>query len=199
MATVKCPAGWLVVPAETGDDYVPFFVQVRGSDIHWKESNALKSSLSAMTESGVDTVERIEPNTMYRIDRGSWLIDVQSDGLVTATTQMSITNDFTFTNDSCTVLSTEVELPLFIRENNNFNIQITLSSADDYIQYATANVERIGSTVMINGNTVSGYNSFKLNLNSFIYRFGDDFVRKCKDSRIFITVRGNIPVTEYEV
>lgn len=200
MAMIKCPTGWLVVPSdEAASGYVPFFIQVRDADIHWKEDPEFKSVITNITESGVDSINVLHPGSIYRIDRKGWSIDMQNDGLFTASTQISIDDMFEIIDVNNSILSSVIDLPLFVKNDKYFNIQITLSPADDDIQYATANIRTIETSAIIDNTTVSGYRSFRLNLNSFIYRFTESFVNDYKNSKIFITIRGYIPITNQPI
>ena len=195
---IKCPTGWIVVPSESGTGHVPFFVHVRSADIHWKEDPYLKTIITNSTDIPNDTVDNLLPGHTYRITRDNWAIEIQNDGLVTATSQVSITDTFVFTDDTHTGIKGFIDLPLFLKNDNYFNIQVTLSPGEDNVRYAIPYVNKVNAYQTINNEDIFGHNVFKLTLSSPNHTFADNFVFECKDTRVFVTVRGYLPYYEYK-
>ena len=199
MANVKCPTGWLVVPSESGESYVPFFVHVREEDIHWKKDKYLKELVDSMTDVPTDSVESIRPGHNYRILRNGWSVELQCDGLVTATKQLTVDDSFSIGNEENTIIEGIVDLPLFIKNDEFFNVQTTLLAEDEFLRYGITSVNKITDSVTINGVDVSGYNNFKVNIYSPAQSFNSrTFIADCNNSRIFVTVRGYLPLVEYK-
>lgn len=199
MGVIKCPTGWLVVPSETGDEYVPFFIQVRDEDIHWKSNDKLLTYINKNINEPNDSISQLNPGQTYKINRNDWLIELQSDGSITATRQLKIDSEFEYTNGGTTI-NRQIELPFGLCVDNQFNIQTTLATTGndviDDLSYANMSVNRTtpSSYEKVDGSNVDVYNSFMVTINSPIYRLSESFIVDYKDAMIFITVKGNLPI-----
>ena len=198
MSMIKCPTGWIVVPSESGDGYVPFFVHVRQKDIHWKHDPVLQTIIDKNVDTPNDVMTHLNPGCSFRIMKNNWAIEIQCDGLVTATTQLSINDKFNYIDDTHMGISGYIDLPLFVKNDSFFNIQLTMAPNNAILQKSSIYVNKINAYETIGKEDIQGHRMFKLNIVSQAQEFSNNFVVDCANSVIFVTVRGMLPFYEYK-
>ena len=200
---VEIPRGFLVTQRkDEAGNYIPFLVKVREEDIIWKDHK--DSTFARIMESFPDSAngnDKIVPlHFGYRTVKNGWFCEIAQDGLATLTKAIPFDNGFTI-NESNTILTCEqVKLPFLLINDDAFHIQLTKNSLCDEITLADLNVVKNATTTWQynyggKNKTFTGYDNFKLQVVSPLYKFHSDFSSRdnYKNSKLFILVRGYLP------
>lgn len=184
MSDYTCKKGWILSHDETTDEYVPFFVKVRGKDIQYNINDLFDSATLTVLD-GVEEYNPVETVGRIKYKNLDWNVIINSDNSVEINRHVSI-GDY-FAKNKNTKLNTILQLP--IRYKRNDNLMISTSIITD-----SEELESVNTSVSLNstGNTDEYVMSINCKVTSFIDDFPVDYKTLFKDSYICISLNGDL-------
>ena len=162
MSNYDCMKGWIVAKSPSSDDYVPFFVNVRGSDIVW-DTEDLPDDLAqfAVNIGTIDNCKISYPVSSFQGKVNNWDVTVYSNGTYRATYNADIQKAFSLSGGK---LISKITLP-FRTKKDGLSFQTTLNSDKDIFITSLSSASPYASDDVITAlnvilyNVVSNYSS----------------------------------------
>lgn len=129
MGSYECKKGWVVVPVPDENDndvMMPFFVQVRDSDVHWNENNIPEKIRGLVSTYGTN-VSYCNPAPIVSCDVGAWKMQSFENGMVELRSTLPLSS-FEWDNADTRNTKIGVNLPFPVHVNDNLSISIEIIS-----------------------------------------------------------------------
>jgi len=192
--TYACGKGFLLSRDKNGN-LIPFFVKVRDQDIISMNNNSISGAvINEILENNpliTTSTYRAGQHTIFKY-RGFEVEADSNTNIIIARKSFNVSRDLTFKTEGnlTELISDEFTLPIPVKVNGDFSVNLTIAGSNDSVKSATASVDLTrrlseNSTYYVGGKVslVNMYYGFDHNYNEI-----EDYI----NSNLYLTITGEI-------
>jgi hypothetical protein len=190
---VTCQKGWIISPDPNTGETVPFFVQVRDSDVHYRSIDMDNTNVGILYRSGYGS--QLQPSKIYQFSSNGWGIKfipkatskgTPTSGYAIMQYRMKI---YDMDRNNANMLSKTIDVPLSIVTSSqdiyagdNYTVECTVQSKTQCEALSVASFDITA--------TSTSFSRITIKLSNVQIPFAENKSNLSGDSYIHIVVRG---------